>query len=113
MENVYKVTLPSKKVVLLREMKVRYEDLALQAVGRKAGKNEMLGQKLVGDEMLKLLLVTIDGKKPSPTELERLDELFSYADIMSLRKVVAKIAGVEEGETQAPEIEMVASESGA
>lgn len=113
MENVYKVTLPSRKVVLLREMKVRYEDLALQSVGKSAGKNEMLAQKKVGDEMLKLLIVSVDGKKPSPTELEKIDEMFNYPDIMALRKVVSKICGLDEGETQAPEVEMVSNDSGA
>src|SRR3990172_8270304 len=101
MENVYKVMLPSKKVVLLREMKVRYEDLALQTVGRTAGKNEMLAHKKVGDEMLKLLIVQVDGKKPTSVELEKMDDMFDYRDISSLRAVVKKICGVEEGEIQA------------
>lgn len=113
MENVYKVTLPSAKVVLLREMKVRYEDQALAAVGGKSGKNEMLANKKVGDEMLKLLIVEVDGKRPTGADLERLDDMFSYADIIALRKVVAKICGIEEGETAAPEVEMVKASSGA
>lgn len=113
MENCFKVTLPSGKVVLLREMKVRFEDLALKSVGNKAGKNEMYSQKLVGDEMLKLLLISVDGKKPAPLELENIDEMFAYRDIIALRKVVHKITGAEEGETQALDIEMVKSESGA
>lgn len=105
-ENVYKVTLGTGKVVLLREMKVRYEDLAIQAAGGKSGKNEMLAQKRVGDEILRLLIVEVDGEKPSKDALEQLDKLFSYKELGQLRKVVGQIAGDSEGELEEPKVEM-------
>ncbi len=113
MENVYNVKLGTGKTVTLREMKTKYEDLAIKAVGNRAGNNNHLMQKMMGDELLKLLVMDVDGKKPSSNELEKIDELFTYMEIMSLRKVILKITGIDkpEGEEE-PEL-IITSSSGA
>ena len=107
--NVYRVILPSKKVVHFREMKMKYEDLAMQAIGKKGQGNPLMQQKLMGDELLKILIVDCDGQKLTAQELERFDEKFDYTDINAMRKVVVKITGTDEGELEAPQIELVSS----
>lgn len=103
--DVIRVTLQTGKVVLLREMQMKYEDLAMRAVGDRAGKNEMLMGKMMQDELMKILIVDVDGKKLTQQELEKLDSVFKYPEIISLRKVMSKLMGVEE--TNDPKFELV------
>ena len=110
--DVYKVVCPSGKVVLLREMKVKYEDLAFRAVGNKAGKNEHLTGKMLQDELLKILIVEVDGQKPDSTKMESLDAMFSYLDIRFLRTVMNKITGGEDEGEKKPLVLEVVSGSG-
>lgn len=115
-ENVYKVVLnkgPVTKTVLLREMKVKYENEALSAVGNRGGKNQNLGQKLMADELLKILIVEVDGKRPTALELEQIDKMFTYAEVGALRKVMSKLLGAdEEGELETPSFEIMRQSSG-
>ena len=99
-ECVVKVTLSSGKVVLLREMKMKYQTLAIKAVGSKAGDNTALLGLLSQQEVLKQLIVQIDGKTMTAKTMESLDELFSYQDIVQLMNVLGKISGGDMGEIQ-------------
>lgn len=91
--NVVKVTLATGKIVLLQEMKLKFEDLAIQAVGDKAGKNELLSGKMMQDELMKILIVEIDGERPKAVDREDLSKLLTYTEITSLRKVMQKMMG--------------------
>lgn len=102
--NVIKVTLSSGKVVLLLEMKMKYEEMAIRAVGKRSGDNEMLAGKMMQDELLKILLVEIDGKKLSGIEKESLESVLSYQDIIQLRKAVQEVMGVSSIES--PKLEL-------
>jgi hypothetical protein len=114
MEDVFKVVLGSGKEVVLRDMQMKYEDMAIRAVGNRAGKSQELFQKLFGDELLKILIIEIDGKKLSGTDVEKLGDLLNYRELNQVRKVVHKITGVDPmGEEKEPEITTVASSSGA
>lgn len=90
---VHKVTLSSGKTVHLREMKIKYQNLALQACGAKAKDNQALLGSLMQEELLKLLLVDIDGKKLTPIELEKLDDVFSYQEYLQLGQVMGQLLG--------------------
>ena len=48
-------------------------------------------------EMLKQLVVQVDEKQPRPSELEALDNFFSYREYMELATVIQKIAGIGDG----------------
>jgi hypothetical protein len=98
MEMVHKVTLSSGKVVMLREMKIKHQTLATQAVGSKAGDNQLLMATLMQQELLKTLLVNIDGRPVSGQEREDLDSLFSYVEYNQLSRVIGQIAGGDAGE---------------
>lgn len=94
--NCVKATLSGGKVVLLREMKIKYQNLALQAIGNKAKDNQLLAGSLMVQELIKILIIDIDGKKPSSQELEKLDEVFTYKQIQQLQVVVGKLMGGED-----------------
>lgn len=92
---VTKVTLSSKKVVLLREPKISDQDLAVQAASRNVKSENTVGLAMgMQKEMLKQLIVQIDDKQPRPSELESLDNWFSYGEYIELSSVINKIAGL-------------------
>lgn len=94
--NAIKVTLSGGKVVMLREMKMKYQNLALQAVGSKAKGNDMLAGALMLQELMKILIVNVDGVVVKSSALEALDDMFSYQQIQQLQKVIGKMMGGEE-----------------
>ena len=93
---VHKVTLSSGKTVLLREMKIKHQNLAAKACGQKAGDNQLLLATLMQQELIKILLVSVNEEKVDPKQLESLDEMFTYTEFMQLGKVVGKLMGGDE-----------------
>lgn len=94
---VTKVTLSSGKIVHLREPKIKDQELATRsAAGRSGGDNAYVLATAIQKEMLKLLIVDVDGKKRSAAELEDLDSLFSYRDYFELGSVVNKLTGADD-----------------
>lgn len=106
--NVHKVILGTQKVVLLRDIRIRDQEIAAKAVGSRAGDNSLAMATMMQKELLKLLIVEIDGKKIAPNLLEDLDALFTFQEYMQLAKVVAKLMG-DEGELGNFKVELVAS----
>lgn len=88
-----KVTLSTKKVVLLREMKISHQELAAQAVGNKAGDNQMLMALLMGKELVKMLVYSINDQKPTVLQLEKIDDLFTVAEYGQIQKVIQSLMG--------------------
>jgi hypothetical protein len=99
-EMVTKITLSTGKVVQLREMKIKYQNLASKAVGTMAGDNNMLLASMMQQELLKILLVDINGQRPDPKSLEDLDGLFTFAEYSQIGKVVNQLMGGDMGECQ-------------
>ena len=94
--NVHKVTLSSGKVVLLREVKIKDQELAAQAASSRAGEDNKLALAIgMQKEMLKMLIVQVDGSQVTPVQLEDLDAVFSYAEYMQLVNVLGKLTGDE------------------
>lgn len=95
-QNVNKVTLSSGKVVLLRELQIKHQEMAALAVAQKANGNPAILSMLMQKEMLKQLIVSIDGKPINGAQLELLDTLFSFQEWMQLNQVFAKLMGADE-----------------
>jgi len=106
MISVHKVTLSSKKVVLLRDIKIKHYELAMKAAGAKSGKNELLAGFTSSVELMKMLLVQIDGKDITKAQIENLDELFTAAEFRQLSKFIDKLQQ-SEGEDEDPKSEVV------
>lgn len=91
---VMKVTLGSKKVVLLRPLQIKHQDLAAQAASARVGNT---GDTALGiamqKELLKLLIVQVDGQAMKQSQLEDLDSVFSFSEYIQLCQVLQKIIG--------------------
>lgn len=102
--NVYKFTLFSNKVILLREPLIDDTEKAAQVAGKKAGsENQALLSVLVQKEMLKLLLVEVDGKKLSLTEKEQLQKYLNFKEFNQAMKAMNMIVGDDSGNELTPE----------
>lgn len=96
--NVYKFTLASGKVILLREPLIDDTEKAAQVAGKKAGsENQAHLSILIQKEMLKLLLVEVAGKKLSMTDKEMLDKLFDYKEYQQATKALMMVIGDDGG----------------
>ena len=88
-----KVTLSSKKEVILREPRISDQETAMQLASPRSKDNAMLLVSFSQKELLKLLLLKVDGKTPSKLEIEQLDKMFTLAEYNQLQQVVGKLAG--------------------
>jgi len=94
---VHKVTLSTGKIVLVRDPEIRDQEMAGRvAASTVKGDSPFLMALGMQKEMLKMLVVQINGKAPTVVELENLDGLFSYAEYQQMIKVVGKVAGLED-----------------
>jgi len=101
----YQLTLETGKKVVFREAKIKDETMATQlAVAKAEGSNALqLGPHLI-IEMVKLLLVSIDGKNLTSKEKESLDDLFSHREWQQVKSFISDLIG---GDTKAPKLEMI------
>lgn len=91
---VHKVTLGSGKIVLLREMKIKDQELGAKAAANKVGSDNKFAIAIaMQQEFLKMLIVQIDGEKPDKAKLENLDAVFSYSEYQQLVQALDKITG--------------------
>lgn len=94
---VHKVTLSTGKIVLVREPKIKDQELATRAAAATVkGDNAFNMGMAIQKEMLKLLIVRVNENLPKAAELEDLDGMFSYGEYMQMLKVVGKVAGMDD-----------------
>lgn len=102
---VTKVTLSTHKTVLLRELKIKHTELAAQAVSPRANGDANVLALLMQKELLKLLIIQINDKPVSASELEDMDSLFSMAEYGQLLQVVKQMTGgADAGKAPATEV---------
>jgi hypothetical protein len=95
-ETAVKVTLSTGKVVVMRQMKIRHQTLAAQAVGKKAGDNTMAMVMMMQQELIKLLVISIDGRALTGAEREDLDSFLDFPEFQQLQSVVGQMMGGNE-----------------
>lgn len=96
-----KITLSSSKVVLIREPKIRDQEMSMQIAATRSKDNTILMVTQSQKELLKLILLQIDGKSITKQEVERLDDLFTLAEYNQVMQVVGKVSGgADMGECQ-------------
>lgn len=98
-----RVVLPSKRVAILRELKISDNQLAAKLVGNKA-KNQFEMALAMQSELIKLLLLQIDDKKLDHADKNNLDILLSVSEYSCLSKVIQKMSGGDES-GEDPEME--------
>jgi len=97
-EPLYKFTLTTGMEICLREPKIAHTRLASQVAGKKAGDNQAHLSVLVQEEIVKQLLVKVNGSELRAMEKENLDGLFSLKEYNQVLKSVQMIGGDEVGE---------------
>ena len=105
MRLVHKVTLSgSKKNVILDDLTLQHEEMAYEIAASKYRDNPMMMALASIKEILKLLIVEVDGKAPSAIERETVDKQFTYGEWKQLESVVIKLKGTE---NPTPQVETV------
>jgi hypothetical protein len=95
--NAHKVTLGTGKVVLLRDPTINDQEMAMQIAAPRAKDNPMLLVSFAQKEMIKLLILEIDGVKPSKSDLEQLSRFFSLFEFNQLQAYLGKMAAGDMG----------------
>jgi len=91
---VHRVTLGTGKVVLLRDLMIKHQDLAISAASRRVSSDNKAELAVaMQKELIKLLVVQIDSKQPTAIEMENLDGVFTYGEYMQLVQVLEKLTG--------------------
>lgn len=108
--NAVKVTCSTGKVVILREMQIKHTEQAAQLVAPRAKGDSTLLQLFMQKELVKLLLVQIDGKDVSADEKEDLNSILSMAEYAQVLKIIGKMnGGDDEEEGKTPKLEMISA----
>ena len=93
-EMVSRVTLSSNKVVLLRSLKIKHQELAAKAASSVGADGASISTAIImQNELLKMLVVKIDDVDVKPSSLEDLDSLFTYAEHSQLMEVIGELSG--------------------
>jgi hypothetical protein len=92
----YQIELSTGKKIVLREFKIKHKNLAAKAAS-KQGVDGQAFEAVIQDEILKLLIVNIDGQKVEPSKLEDLDSLFDYSEYQQLMLVIKDMLGIDVG----------------
>lgn len=100
-EMLYKLTLKSGKTAAVREMKIRDFNLASEIAG-KAG-NPTAVSVALGNEVMKAIIVSVDGKVLKPSEKESLDDILTVAEFAQMRMFVEDMLG----NAEKPQVEMI------
>ncbi len=97
-EQAIRVTLSTGKVVVIRLPKIKHQEQAMRAVGKKAQGNPELLQFLSGVELIKLLLVKVDKKDFSykDWETKSLDDVFDLKEIKQITLAISQFTQDEE-----------------
>lgn len=101
---VTKFTLSSGKEIFLKEPTVGDTETAAKVAGKKAGPdNQVYLGVILQKEMLKILLVAVDGKQLSLSDKEQIDKLLSYKEYNQALKAVQMVLADEGNESLTPE----------
>jgi len=109
MAQQFKVTLDSEKVVVLREMTIKLKNQTVEAAALRVPEkvSPAVFQSCLQDEMLKCMIVSIDGKNPSGGEREDLDALLSFSEYQDLMQAMADTMGKDPEKKVKPKVEIV------
>ncbi len=93
---VSKVTLTSKKVVLVREPTVEDIELSTQVAGSQAKDNDAYLGMLLQKEMLKKLVVQIDEKVLTNSDKEQISKFFTLAEYGQISNFISTLMGTQD-----------------
>lgn len=88
-----KVTMRSGRVAVLREPKILDMELCAKKVGRDKGLNPAEAQIKLQNELLRLLLLQIDGDEMTHDKKNDLDSILTFNEWADLQRMVQKLTG--------------------
>lgn len=92
-----KVTLSTGKIVVLKEYKIKDNRLATKMLGN-AKMNQLEAGIAMQENLLKILLLEIDGEPVDHAKKNDLDNIFSVKEYSQLMKVLSKMTGDDDGD---------------
>lgn len=101
-----KVTLPSKRVAIIKQPKISDSELAAKMLGSKS-KNQVEMVMAMQRKLVELLLIEIDGEKLDHTKKSNLDDLLTIAEYNCLTKVINDLSGGADESGEALAVEAV------
>ena len=102
--NSYEVKLSTGKVVVLSQLTIKSRKTAARNVYARGISNPLEAESEGLDEILKILIQSIDGKNPSAVERENLDNLFTFPEYSQLLVVIQEMGG---GGEKKPEVKLM------
>jgi hypothetical protein len=109
-EEVYSVVLNAdsekEKTVYLRKWKIKYKGQCMKSALSRAGGDKDHALSVLDEEMLKMLLVSINNKELGASDKEDLDELFEPAEFYSLMQILPDITGMPAEGVAAPQVKI-------
>jgi hypothetical protein len=87
----YNAILYTGKKVKVKEISTSEEELALKALGSSASFDSAVSQKGFVQELIKMMLVEIDGKSITYADLNNLDDYFKAKEIRQLESFYNKL----------------------
>jgi len=88
----YELELDTGKKVVLSEFKIKHKNLAAKAASTAQGAEF---DARMQDEILKIVLVSVDGKVLNGIEKEDLDSVFSYSEYNQVLLFIRDMVGVD------------------
>lgn len=98
-----KITLDTGRTVLFRPLQIKYYKVAAQAAAKQAGNNQTLLSMHLQDELAKMLMVELNGKKLSMAEKESFESMFSPTEYRQIMMTLEELIG----DVERPKVEMV------
>ena len=91
----YETTLPgsNKKVVVFKPFINEFND-AVKLAGLKSGESQAAMSMILAQELLRICLVSVNGKELSLSEKENLDNHFDIGEVLNLSEMMGQIAGI-------------------
>jgi len=99
----YEMVLSTGKKVEVREPEIKDQDMAAQLVAVKSGDNAMSFAMMLQSEIIKMLIISVNGKILSGLEKDQLDQVFTYQEYGELQMGIKDILG----EVKKPQINLV------
>lgn len=91
--DLHVITLDTGKKLGFKELKNKDWIMAAKSAAREAGEAQFVFQILVQQELLKALLIEIDGETLKAVQKEQIDDLLTPAEIMAAHEFMGSLLG--------------------
>ena len=107
-KTLYKVTLSTGKVVVLTKLLIETKNNAVQAAAQRlpADSPQAVFNTIMGDELLRLLIISVNGKEIDSVSRENIDSILEFSEYTEISEVVGGMISAGESKKK-PIVEMM------